>query len=44
MTREEVPAWEWAHYYDVNVDQALFEEYRKFSVHKHRTSRLTPNT
>ncbi len=27
----EVPIWEWAHYYDTNVDQRLFEEYRPFS-------------
>jgi nitrate reductase (cytochrome) len=28
---EEVPIWEWEHYYDVNVDKRLFEEYRPFS-------------
>jgi len=39
---KEVPAWEWAHYYDVNVDQALFEEYRKFSTYKHKN--LAPYT
>ncbi|MGC3957807.1 MAG: molybdopterin-dependent oxidoreductase [Verrucomicrobiota bacterium] len=38
----EVPVWEWAHYYDVNVDQALFEEYRKFSTYKHKN--LAPYT
>lgn len=27
----EVPVWDYAHYYDVNVDRALFEEYRAFS-------------
>jgi len=27
----EVPIWEWDHYYDVNVDERLFEEYRPFS-------------
>jgi nitrate reductase NapA len=32
----EVPVWEWARYYDVNVDKALFEEYRKFTTHKHK--------
>jgi nitrate reductase NapA len=32
----EVPIWEWAHYYDVNVDEHLFEEYRKFTRHKHK--------
>lgn len=39
---KEVPVWEWQHYYHVNVDQALFEEYRKFSVHKHKN--LAPYT
>lgn len=33
---EEVPVWEWPRYYDVNVDKALFEEYRLFSRHKHK--------
>ncbi|EMI19927.1 periplasmic nitrate reductase, large subunit [Rhodopirellula maiorica SM1] len=33
---EEVPVWQWKHYYDVNVDKALFEEYRKFTVMKHK--------
>ncbi|MBP7949246.1 MAG: molybdopterin-dependent oxidoreductase [Verrucomicrobiales bacterium] len=33
---EEVPVWDWAHYYDVNVDKALFEEYRIFSRYKHK--------
>ena len=33
---EDVPVWEWEHYYDVNVDRALFEEYRKFSRLKHK--------
>jgi nitrate reductase NapA len=32
----EVPAWEWRRYYDVNVDEQLFEEYRKFSRFKHK--------
>ncbi|MCR9115383.1 MAG: molybdopterin-dependent oxidoreductase [bacterium] len=31
-----VPIWEWEHYYDVNVDKALFEEYRKFTRLKHK--------
>ena len=31
-----VPIWEWAHYYDVNVDEQLFEEYRQFSRFKHK--------
>lgn len=39
---KEVPAWEWEHYYDINVDQALFEEYRKFSKFKHKN--LAPYT
>lgn len=32
----EVPIWNWANYYDVNVDRALFEEYRQFSRLKHK--------
>ena len=32
----EVPIWEWEHYYDVNVDKALFEQYRKFTTMKHK--------
>jgi nitrate reductase NapA len=31
-----VPAWEWEHYYDVNVDKRLFEEYRPFTRLKHK--------
>jgi len=31
-----VPVWEWEHYYDVNVDRVLYEEYRKFSRYKHK--------
>jgi nitrate reductase NapA len=33
---EEVPVWEWQHYYDVNVDKALYEEYRRFTFLKHK--------
>lgn len=32
----EVPIWEWEHYYDINVDQRLFDEYRLFSMMKHK--------
>jgi len=32
----EVPIWEWPRYYDVNVDEALFEEYRAFTRLKHK--------
>ncbi len=32
----EVPAWDFRHYYDVNVDRALFEEYRRFTRLKHK--------
>ncbi len=32
----EVPVWEWSRFRDVNVDRALFEEYRKFSRLKHK--------
>lgn len=31
-----VPVWDWKHYYDVNVDRHLFEEYRQFSYLKHK--------
>ncbi len=33
---KEIPVWEWAHYYDRNVDERLFNEYRLFSTHKHK--------
>lgn len=33
---KQVPIWEWPHYYDVNVDRHLFEEYRPFSRAKHK--------
>lgn len=32
----EVPIWNWANYYDTNVDEALFEEYRLFTRLKHK--------
>lgn len=32
----EVPIWKWERYYDVNVDERLFDEYRKFSRKKHK--------
>jgi nitrate reductase (cytochrome) len=32
----EVPIWDWEHYYDVNVDEHLFEEYRPFTHLKHK--------
>jgi nitrate reductase (cytochrome) len=31
-----VPIWDFEHYYDVNVDKHLFEEYRKFTRMKHK--------
>jgi nitrate reductase (cytochrome) len=31
-----VPIWDWEHYYDVNVDEHLFEEYRQFTRLKHK--------
>jgi len=31
-----VPIWDWEHYYDVNVDKHLFEEYRRFTGFKHK--------
>lgn len=33
---KEVPIWDFKHYYDVNVDQHLFEEYRRFTRYKHK--------
>ena len=33
---ESVPVWLWKHYYDVNVDKVLFEQYRKFTTMKHK--------
>lgn len=32
----EVPVWKWERYYDLNVDEELFEEYRKFTRLKHK--------
>lgn len=33
---KQVPIWKWEHYYDLNVDERLFNEYRVFSRHKHK--------
>lgn len=33
---KEVPSWDWKHYYDINVDKELFEEYRQFTRLKHK--------
>lgn len=33
---KEVPIWQWEHYYDINVDKALFEQYRAFTTMKHK--------
>lgn len=33
---KDVPIWDFHHYYDVNVDEHLFEEYRKFTRAKHK--------
>ena len=33
---KEVPVWQWDRYYEVNVDKALFEEYRHFTRLKHK--------
>ena len=32
----EAPIWKWERYYDVNVDEQLFEEYRQFTRLKHK--------
>ena len=39
---EAIPIWDWAHYYDINVDERLYEEYRQFSRIKHKD--LAPYT
>ncbi|HAV12828.1 MAG TPA: nitrate reductase [Opitutae bacterium] len=31
-----VPVWEWKHYYDVNTDEQLYNEYREFTFMKHK--------
>lgn len=31
-----VPIWDWKHFYDTNVDEHLFEEYRRFTRFKHK--------
>lgn len=33
---EAVPVWDWAHYYDVNTDKQLYEEYRQLTFLKHK--------
>jgi len=33
---EPVPVWRWERYYDVNVDEQLFEQYRPFTRFKHK--------
>jgi len=33
---DEAPIWEWEHYYDINVDERLFTEYRQFTFLKHK--------
>ncbi len=33
---KEVPIWQFPHYYDMNVDRHLFDEYRKFTRSKHK--------
>jgi nitrate reductase (cytochrome) len=33
---KEVPIWDFRRYYDVNVDEHLFEEYRRFTRFKHK--------
>ena len=32
--RARSPVWKWENYYDVNVDEQLFEEYRTFTRHQ----------
>ncbi|MBA4150238.1 MAG: molybdopterin-dependent oxidoreductase [Verrucomicrobia bacterium] len=33
---KEVPVWDFAHYYDTNVDRALYEDYRPLTALKHK--------
>jgi nitrate reductase NapA len=33
---KEVPAWDWEHYYDENVDEQLYEEYRPLTFAKRK--------
>ena len=33
---QEVPAWQWEHFSDVNVDERLFDEYRQLTRLKHK--------
>ena len=33
---KEIPVWDHKHFYDVNVDEALFEEYRRFTTGHHK--------
>ena len=33
---QEIPIWDWSRYYDINVDERLYEEYRGFSRIKHK--------
>ena len=33
---QEVPIWDWNHYYDLNVDERIFEQYRGFTTLKHK--------
>jgi nitrate reductase NapA len=33
---KEIPAWEYRRFFETNVDEALFEEYRRFSRFKHK--------
>jgi nitrate reductase NapA len=33
---KESPIWNWANYYDINVDEKLYEEYRAFTEIKHK--------
>jgi nitrate reductase NapA len=32
----EVPAWDYAHYHDINVDRALYDDYRPLTFLKHK--------
>ncbi len=33
---KKVPAWDYKRFFDANVDESLFDEYRRFSTHHHK--------
>ena len=33
---DDIPVWQWEHFYDINVDERLYEEYRPLTAYKHK--------